>query len=91
MMKNFLEIRVGFSKTFIHTSPPNILEGNGVVFENFTINHGKGGGGQNKLFISPQIFLKVMEQCSKTLPLIIEDYKCLLFIYRYFYLNFISE
>ena len=65
MMKNFLEIRVGFSKTFIHTSPPNILEGNGVVFENFTINHGNWRGvGRNKLFIpSPphQIFLKVME------------------------------
>ena len=39
----------------------NILEGNGVVFENFTINHGNVGGGQNKLFIPPQIFLKVME------------------------------
>ena len=51
-----------------------------------------GGGGQNKLFIPPlQIFLKVMEQCSKTLPLIIEDYTCLLFIYRYFYLNFFQN
>ena len=31
-----------------------ILEGNGVVFENFTINHGNGGGCQNKLFIPPK-------------------------------------
>ena len=26
-----------------HTPPPNILEGNGEVFENFTINDGNGG------------------------------------------------
>ena len=41
MMKIFMEIG-GWSKKFIQT-PPNILEGNGVVFENFTINHGNGG------------------------------------------------
>ena len=38
MMKIFMEIG-GWSKKFIQTPPPNILEGNGVVFENFTINH----------------------------------------------------
>ena len=43
MMKNFMEIG-RWSKRFVHTSPPNILEGNGVVFENFTINHGNGEG-----------------------------------------------
>ena len=26
-------------KRIIHTSPPNILEGNGVVFGNFTFNN----------------------------------------------------
>ena len=29
----------GWSKQIIHTLPPNILEGNGVVFKNFTINN----------------------------------------------------
>ena len=49
MMKIFMEIG-WWSKKFIQP-PTNILEGNGVVFENFTINHGNGGGGgQNKLF-----------------------------------------
>ena len=38
--------------------PQNILEGNGVVFENFTINHGNVGGGWSKQIIhtcSPNI------------------------------------
>ena len=54
-MKIFMEIG-GLSKKFIHIPPPqNILEGNGVVFENFTINHGnREGGGQNKIFIPPK-------------------------------------
>ena len=29
----------GGSKKIIHTPPPNILEGNGVVFKNITINN----------------------------------------------------
>ena len=35
-LENFMEM--GECKNIIHT-PPNILEGNGVVFVNFTINH----------------------------------------------------
>ena len=54
MMKNFMEIGGVVKKIYSYPSPQNILEGNGVVFENFTINHGNGGGGgQNKLFIPP--------------------------------------
>ena len=33
----------GWSKQIILTPTSNILKGNGVVFENFTINHGNGG------------------------------------------------
>ena len=36
-LKNFMEI-VGVKK-IIHTPCKNMLEGNGVVFENFTINN----------------------------------------------------
>ena len=43
----------GVVKKIYSYPPQNIFEGNGVVFENFTINHGNGGGGQNKLFIPP--------------------------------------
>ena len=50
-----MEIGGGDQNKLFIPAPPNILEGNGVVFENFTINHGNGGGGggQNKLFIPP--------------------------------------
>ena len=44
MIKNFMEMGGGWSKQIIHTTPPNILIGNGVVFENFTINHGNWAG-----------------------------------------------
>ena len=37
-IKNFME-RGGGQKQIIHTPPQNILEGNGVVFETFTINN----------------------------------------------------
>ena len=57
MMKIFMKI--GGVKKNLFKPTQNILEGNGVVFENCTINHGNGGG-QNKLFIPPQIFLKVI-------------------------------
>ena len=41
MMKNFMEMGGGLVKTnYSYHPPPNILIGNGVVFENFTINHG---------------------------------------------------
>ena len=33
------EIGEGRSKRIIHTPPPNILEGNGVVFANYTFNN----------------------------------------------------
>ena len=42
------------------------------------------GGSKEKLFIPPQIFLKVMELCLKPLPLIIYNCKWVLFIYRIF-------
>ena len=62
MMKIFMEI--GGGQKYIQTLPPNILEGNGVVFENFTINHGNGGGWSKQIIHTPpQIFLKVMELC----------------------------
>ena len=32
-------MEIGGSKRIIHTPPPNILEGNGVVFGNFTFNN----------------------------------------------------
>ena len=35
--------------------PPNILEGNGVVFENFTINHGNVGGSKQIIHTPPNI------------------------------------
>ena len=65
MMKNFMEIG-GMVKKIYSYPPKNILEGNGVVFENFTINHGNGGWSKQIIHTPPQIFLKVMEQCSKT-------------------------
>ena len=44
MMKNFMEIGGVVKNIYSYPPPPpNILEGNGVVFENFTINHGNGG------------------------------------------------
>ena len=62
MMKNFMEIGGGGQKNLFIPPPQNILEGNGLVFENFTVNHGNGGGGWSKQIIhTPQIFLKVME------------------------------
>ena len=38
IFKNFMEIGGGL-KRIIHTPPRNILEGNGVVFGNFTFNN----------------------------------------------------
>ena len=46
-------------------------------------------GGVKKIH-TPNKFLKVMELCLKTLPLIIYIYKCLLFIYRIF-INFFFQ
>ena len=43
MMKNFMKIGGGGQKD-LFIPLQNILEGNGVVFENFTINHGNGEG-----------------------------------------------
>ena len=44
----------GWSKQIIHT-PKHILEGNGVVFENFTINHGNFGGVKTNYSYPPNI------------------------------------
>ena len=38
LIKKFHEYLWGGSKKIIHTPPQNILEGNGVVYRNFTFN-----------------------------------------------------
>ena len=41
-----------------YSYPPNILEGNGVVFENFTINNGNGGGWSKQIIHTPPNILE---------------------------------
>ena len=47
--------RGGGQKNLFIPLPQTILEGNGVVFENFTINHGNGGWSKQNIHTPPNI------------------------------------
>ena len=55
MMKNFMEMGGVVKNIYSYPSPQNILEGNRVVFENFTINHGNGGWSKQIIHTPPNI------------------------------------